>query len=46
MVMEDDLSLDGGHTKQYAGHVSQKCTLEIHMVLLTNVTNKFNKINN
>ena len=38
MVTEDDLTVGGGHTMQYTGHVSYKCTLETHMILLTNVT--------
>ena len=38
MVREDDLTLGGGHTMQHTDHVSQKFTLETHMVLLTNVT--------
>ena len=37
-VKEDDLTLGGGHTMQYTGHVSQKCTLEIYIILLTNGT--------
>ena len=38
IVMEDDLSLDGGHTVRYTDHVSQKCTLETYMTLGTNDT--------
>ena len=36
--MEDDLTLDGGHTRQYTDHVSQNCTLETDIILLTMVT--------
>ena len=43
MVSEDDLTLGGGHTVQYIDHISQKCTLETYIILLTN---KFNKQNN
>ena len=38
MAISDDLTLGGGHTVQYTGHVSQKCTLETYIILLTNVT--------
>ena len=38
MVTEGDLTLGDGHTMQYTDHVSQKCTLETYMTLLTNVT--------
>ena len=38
MVMEDDLTLGGGHTMQYTDHVSQKCALELYIILLTNIT--------
>ena len=31
IVMEDDLTLDGG----YPDHVSEKCILEIYIILLT-----------
>ena len=37
LVMED-LTLGGGHTMQYTDAVSQKCTLETYIFLLTNVT--------
>ena len=37
LVTEDDWTLGVGHTMQYTGHVSQKCTLETYMILLTNV---------
>ena len=33
-----DLTLGGGHTKQYAGHVSQKCILDTYIILFINVT--------
>ena len=36
--MEDDLTLDGGHTRQYTDHVSQNCILGTDMILLNNVT--------
>ena len=38
MVMKDDLTLDGGYTVQRIHHVSQKCTVETYIILLTNVT--------
>ena len=38
MVMEYDLTLGGGHTMQYTDHASQKATLEIYIILLSNVT--------
>ena len=38
MVMEDDLTLSGGHTVQYTDLVLQKCAVETYMILLTNVT--------
>ena len=38
MVTEDDLTLGGGHKMQYTDHVSYNCTLEICIILLTNVT--------
>ena len=38
MVTEDELTLGGGHTMQYTDHVSQECTLDAYMTLLTNVT--------
>ena len=38
MVMEDDLTLGGGHTLQYTDDVSQKCTLETYMILLANAS--------
>ena len=38
MMMEDDLTLGGGHTIQYTYHVSYKSTLETYIMLLTNVT--------
>ena len=37
MVVEDDLTLGGRHTMQYAGHVPQMCTLESYIITLTNV---------
>ena len=33
MVMEDGLTMGGGHTMQYTDHVSQKSTFEIYMTL-------------
>lgn len=36
--MEDDFTLGGGNTMQYTDCVSQKCTHENYMALLTNVT--------
>ena len=38
MVMEDDLTLGGGHTMQYTDHVSYKCMLETYIFVLINVT--------
>ena len=38
MVMEEDLTLGGGHTMQYTDHILNKCTLDTYMILLTNVT--------
>ena len=38
MMMEDDLTLSGGHTVQYTDLVLQKCAVETYMILLTNVT--------
>lgn len=38
MVTEGDQSLGGGHTMQYTNHVSQSCTPDTCMTLLTNVT--------
>ena len=35
MVMEDDLTVGGGHTVKYTDHVSEKCTPE---TLLTDAT--------
>ena len=37
MVMGDGLTLGGGHTMQHTDLVSQKCTLETYMILLTTV---------
>ena len=37
MVVEDSLTLRGWHTVQYTDPVSQKCTPETYMILLTNV---------
>ena len=36
--MEDDLSLGDGHIILYTDHVSWRSTLEIYIILLTNVT--------
>ena len=38
MMMEDDWTLGGGHTIQYTDNVSQNCTFETYIILLTNVT--------
>ena len=38
MVVEEDLTLGGGHTMQYTDDVSHKCTLETYVTLLTSVT--------
>ena len=38
IMVTKDLTLGGGHTMQYTDDVSQKCTLEICMILLTNIT--------
>ena len=38
MVMEDDLTLGGGHTVQYTDDVSQNYTLETCIISSTNVT--------
>ena len=38
MLTEEALALDGGHTGQCTHHVSQNCTLETYIILLTNVT--------
>lgn len=38
MVTKEDLTVGGGHTKQYTDHISEKCTLEISISLLTNAT--------
>ena len=38
MVTEDDLTLPGGRTMRYTDHMSQKCTFETYIILLTNVT--------
>ena len=46
LVTEDDWTLGVGHTMQYTGHVSQKCTLETYVTLLTNVTPIIYKIKN
>ena len=36
-VPEDDQTLGGGHTMPYTDHVSQRCTLEAYMIILTYV---------
>ena len=36
-MLMGDLTLGGGHTVQYIHHVSQKCTLETYIILLTSV---------
>ena len=38
MVMEGDLSLGGEQTIQYTDDVSQNCTFETYVILLTNIT--------
>ena len=38
MVIEEDLTLGGGHTVQYTDHVSQKCTPEDYIIVLPNAT--------
>lgn len=38
MVLEDDLTFDGGHIIKYTKHVSQKCILEIYTMSLISVT--------
>ena len=38
MVMEEDLTMGSRHTVQYTSDVSQNCTLETYVILLTNVT--------
>lgn len=42
MVTEEDLTLGGGHTVQYTDNVSQNCTLKTYIILLSNITSKFN----
>ena len=37
-MTEDNWTVGGGHTRQYADHVLLKCTLETYTILLTNVT--------
>ena len=37
-VIEGDLTLGGEHTMQYTDGVSWTCTLETHIIVLTNVT--------
>ena len=44
-MTKGDLTLDGKHTMQYTDDVSQKCMLEIYIILLTNVTS-INSIKN
>lgn len=41
MVMDDGLTLDGGHTVQHIDRVLQKCTLETYMTQCH--PRKFNK---
>lgn len=38
IMMEDDLAFGGGPLMQYTDDVSQKCTLETCITLLTNIT--------
>ena len=35
MVTEEDLTLGGKHTMQCTDHVSQSCTIETYIILLT-----------
>ena len=44
MVTEGDLTLGGGYTMQNTDHVSQKCTVETYVIILTNVTSIYLKI--
>ena len=37
MMMEDKFTVSGRHTIQYTDQVSQKCTPETYMILLTNI---------
>ena len=36
-MVTKDLILGGGHTMQYSDDISEKCTLETYIVLVTNV---------
>ena len=38
VVLEHDLTVGGGQAMQHTDHVSQKCILEMYMILLTDVT--------
>lgn len=38
MAKEGYLTLGGRYLVQYTVHVSSKCTLEVYIILLTNVT--------
>lgn len=38
MVMKGNLTLGNEHTMQYTNDVLLNCTLEIYIILLTNVT--------
>ena len=38
MVTEGDLTLGGEHTMQFTDDVSQNCTFETYIILLTDVT--------
>ena len=38
MVIEEDLTSGGEHTIQYTDDISQNCSLETYIILLTNVT--------
>ena len=46
MVMEDDLTLGGGHTVQYADHVAWMCTWNVYDLINQHHSNKFNKMQN
>ena len=38
IYVTEDRTLGGGHIMPYAGDVSQRCTLETYVILLTKVT--------
>lgn len=41
--MKGYLTLGGEHVMQYSDEVLQNCTLGIYIILLTDITNKFNE---